>query len=137
MPSSPEIRWINSLVRRIEIWRKADAEHMGKADGHVAVSREIEINLIGVAESAQPGASCAECRERSQSGIDYGGDSIGDEDFLNEADNDVGADDVDTDAAIYQITVLEVAFDPLYAHNWSGNVLRQTRAVASDGVHLT
>src|SRR5438067_388364 len=107
MPSSPEIRGIKSLVRRIEILRKADAEHMRKADGHVAVSREIEINLIGVAESAQPGASCAECRERSQPGIDYGSDSIGDEDFLNKADNEVGPADVETAAAICQIKMLE------------------------------
>ena len=105
---------------------------MGKADGHVAVSREIEINLIGVAESAQPGASCAECRERSQPGIDYGSDSIGDEDFLNKADNEVGPADVETAAAICQIKMLEVVFDLPEAHDWSGNKLRKQRHVAGE-----
>src|SRR6266851_8181766 len=56
VPAAPELGDVSRLVRRIEILRQADSEQIAQADGHVAVAREIEIKLIGVAEHTEPRA---------------------------------------------------------------------------------
>ena len=55
VPAPPEILDIRGLVWRIEVPRQFDPEHEGTADGHVAVAREIEVQLESVAERTKDG----------------------------------------------------------------------------------
>ena len=55
MPAAPEINDVDGLVRGIEIDRQLDAEHKAQANGHVAVAREIKIDLKGVGQRGHPG----------------------------------------------------------------------------------
>ena len=83
MPSSPEIRGIQSLVRRIEILWEPDAEKQGEADRHVAISREIEIELIGIAKCAKPSTGGRKMTPIREHGIYHSGDGIRDQNFFD------------------------------------------------------
>ena len=55
VPAPPEIDDAGGLVGRIEIERQEDAEHQRHADRHVGIAGEIEIELEGVGQRADPG----------------------------------------------------------------------------------
>ena len=55
VPAAPEVDDGRGLVRRIEVQRQTDAEQQGKADRHIRVSGEVEIDLRRVGERAEPG----------------------------------------------------------------------------------
>lgn len=45
MPAAPEFRGTFGDIGIIEVFRKMESEHEAKADGHVGISGEVEINL--------------------------------------------------------------------------------------------
>ena len=55
MPSPPEFLDGPAEIGIAEVLQKVEAEHPAQADGHVTVPGEIEVDLQGVAEGAQPG----------------------------------------------------------------------------------
>lgn len=55
MPATPEFCGAFRNVGIIEVFRKMESEHEAKADGHIRISGEIEINLQSVGNGSQPG----------------------------------------------------------------------------------
>ena len=88
VPAPPEIREVRRLVRRVEVLGQAQPEQIAEADRHVAVARKVEIQLIRIAQHAQPRAQRRQLRVSRQRRIDHGGDGIGDEDLLDHADHE-------------------------------------------------
>ena len=86
VPAFPEIFDGKRLVRRIEIHRQGDIQHLGGADGHVAVAAEVEIDFKGIKEHhEQP----VETRRRSRMGkcpCDAFGKDVGNHHFFEEAE---------------------------------------------------
>ena len=66
MPSSPEIRDVGRQVRVVEVLGRADAHHVGHADGQVAVAGEVDVDVEriehGSAQHSTPGAHVREQR---------------------------------------------------------------------------
>ncbi len=54
VPATPEVGQGSCEVGRVEIFREDEAEHEAKADGHVGVSAEVEVDLHRVTDSAEP-----------------------------------------------------------------------------------
>ena len=52
MPALPELRHTFADVRVVEVLGELETDHPSDADGHVAVTREVKINLEGVGEDA-------------------------------------------------------------------------------------
>ena len=94
VPAPPEIDDVDGLVRRIEIERQKDAEHQRNADRHVRVAGEIEIELEGVGERADPGLIERRCG-RAKGERNKRLDAIGETGLLEQADpeNDQAAQD--------------------------------------------
>src|ERR1700722_1463756 len=55
VPAAPEIDDAYRLVRRIEIQRQEYAEHQRDSDRHVGIAGEVEIQLKGIGQRADPG----------------------------------------------------------------------------------
>lgn len=55
VPATPEFCGTFRNVGIIEVFRKMESEHEAKADGHIGISGEIEINLQSVGNGSQPG----------------------------------------------------------------------------------
>jgi hypothetical protein len=130
VPAAPKIRDAEGFVGRVEILRETDTEKIAEADCHVAVPGEVKIDLIGVAEDAEPGAEGGEMRGVFPGGIDDGGDGVGEEDFFHHADGEEGPADVEPAGAIGVIEIIEIGFDLTEANDGSGNELRKERDVA-------
>ena len=45
MPASPEFRDTGGNIRIIKVLRETEAEHSAQPQGHIAVAREVKINL--------------------------------------------------------------------------------------------
>ena len=58
VPAPPEIGDGFGAIWRIEIFREHESEHEAEPDRHVGVTAEIEINLKGVGDGAEPGFEC-------------------------------------------------------------------------------
>ena len=54
MPAPPIIGQRAGGQRVIKVFGKTETEHATKADGHVRISRKIEIDLNGIADGAKP-----------------------------------------------------------------------------------
>jgi hypothetical protein len=54
MPSSPEFGDASGNKGIIEVFEKIKAEDLAKPYGHIAVSREVEVDLQGVGDTVQP-----------------------------------------------------------------------------------
>ena len=55
VPPPPELLDGLGGIGQVEVLQKPEAEHPAQADGHVAVSAEVEVDLQGVAHRSQPG----------------------------------------------------------------------------------
>ena len=88
MPAAPKIRDAFGFVGRVEIQRKANAEEAGDADRHVGISREVEIELEGIGESADPCGYQADGVSRARGPKTLVGprrDGVSNEDFFGQA----------------------------------------------------
>ena len=54
MPAAPELRGGLGNVGIVEVFRQAEAEDPAQADGHIRIAGEVEIQLEGVGDAAQP-----------------------------------------------------------------------------------
>ncbi len=71
MPPPPEFAHRGGNVGIVEVFKKVKAEHPAHADRHIAITREVEINLQRVTDYTQP------CRRRG-TGI-HAENGVGDE----------------------------------------------------------
>ena len=55
VPSSPELRHAPGYIRMVEVFKEMKAHHEPKAYCHIAVAREVEVDLKGEARKSQPG----------------------------------------------------------------------------------
>ena len=83
MPSSPEVGEGRCAVGGIEVLREDEAEHEAEADRHIGVAAEVEVDLHGVAEGAEPcvGGGTVGCLEGCVGEVAAG---VGDDDLLGE-----------------------------------------------------
>src|SRR3546814_7245499 len=84
VPAPPELGDALADVRLVEVLDKAEAHHQAEADRHVAIAGEIEIQLYGIRERAEPGIGGGRMRERERM-ADPRLDRVGDEQLLDEA----------------------------------------------------
>ena len=54
MPSSPKFSNRFGDVRVIEVFQEVETKHSAKTDGHIGISREIEVNVKRVRDHDQP-----------------------------------------------------------------------------------
>lgn len=55
MPALPEFLYGTRLIRRTEVYRKRNVEHISKPHSHIAVAAEVEIDLEGIGQDDQKG----------------------------------------------------------------------------------
>ena len=69
MPALPKIGRVLSMIGEAEILRERYPDHLGRADGHVGISREIEIDLQAERDGQEPiiqaGIGAADLREKT------------------------------------------------------------------------
>ena len=142
MPASPEVRDALAAVGRVEVDREVEAQHEAEPDRHVAVAREVEVDLEGVGRNAEPGVGGAEIagigqRERAIGG---GGQRIGEQQLLHHADLEEQDAAVHLRPAVH--AVLQFVFDNRIAHNGARDELREHRHITQEvdeargGLHL-
>ena len=84
MPALPEFPNIKALIRRIKIHGNADIKHEANAGGHITVSREVEIQLEGIANGNEPRLCGIERVRGAKSGIYRNGKCIGNDDLFEQ-----------------------------------------------------
>ena len=52
VPPTPELRYGSGLIGRVEVGVEMKSQQQGNADGHVAISREVAVDLQGIAVDA-------------------------------------------------------------------------------------
>ena len=82
MPASPEFRRTARDIRIVEVLCKSEAKHPPQANGHIAVPREIKVNLQGVSQHPEPGRRRRERHTRIKDIIRHLCDVIRDQDLL-------------------------------------------------------
>ena len=89
VPAFPELGDAAAGVGVVEVFGELESHHLAETDGHVAVAREVEVDLEGVGEDADP------CCTRGQVAVVHGedlvgigGQGVGDEHFLAQADDE-------------------------------------------------
>ena len=55
VPAPPEVGDALGAVGRVEVLQELEAEHAAQPDGHVRVAGEVEVDLEGVGQHAEPG----------------------------------------------------------------------------------
>ncbi len=89
VPAPPEIGDRFRAVGRIEIFREDEAEHEAEPDRHVGVTAEVEINLEGVADGAEPRVERAD-RAGVEGRVGYFSAGVREQDFLRQAEHEEG-----------------------------------------------
>ena len=87
VPAPPELRDGAGLVGIVEVLQKPEAEQTSKADGHVGVAGEIEVDLEGEGQRAQP---CRDHGGRGHGGdlLPHGAHLVGQQHLLAETDDE-------------------------------------------------
>ena len=90
VPAPPELGDRLADVGLLEVLHEAEAHHQAQADGHVAVAAEVEVQLCGVGQGAEPGIARGGVLQGEAVVGDHG-QGVGDEHFLDEALHEAGA----------------------------------------------
>ena len=90
VPSTPELDDVCRLVRRIEVERQTHPEHSGESDGHIGVTREIEIELEAIGKYAAPSDEEAHWFASVEHGRGVFGKIVGYQEFFCQADGEHG-----------------------------------------------
>lgn len=86
VPAFPEIFDGKRLVGRIEIDRKRDIQHLGRAHGHVAIPAEIEINFKGIKQHHEQPVHPRRRFRVGEAPSDAFGEDISDHHFFEKAE---------------------------------------------------
>ena len=73
VPAPPEVRNGGSYVGVPEVLRRLKAKHAAQADGHVAVAREIKVDLNRIGRSPQPGHADVQRAAQGKGAVHNGG----------------------------------------------------------------
>lgn len=89
MPTPPKLRNRSGGIGEIEILREAETKTTGNTEGHVRITRKIQINLEREQDAAQP----SRCRIHAciclgKDGRNRHAQGVGQQDFLGQADNE-------------------------------------------------
>jgi len=88
VPTRPEIDDAGGLVRRTEIQREANAEHLREAERHVGIPGEVEIELQRIGDARAPRRPELQAARRGEARVRVGRDGIREQHFLREADRE-------------------------------------------------
>ena len=91
VPAPPEIHDARGLVRRVEVFRQAKAEHEAKADGHIRIAGKVEVELEGIAERSQPCLGPADGKglfRRIEHGVGVYGQPVGQQHFFGKTNGE-------------------------------------------------
>ena len=86
VPATPEVLNVGGLVGRVEVLRQVNVEEERAADGHVAVSGKVEVQLQGVGDAAQQGLGEGQGFGHVEAVVDDGREVVGNERLLGETD---------------------------------------------------
>lgn len=132
MPSAPEVSDGFGNVRIIEVLQEVKAQHFAKADCHIGVAAEVEVDLEGKAYDAEP---CRQHRliRRGQRGnlFIYLTDIVGQQYFLGKSADEPS--DAFIEFGAVNGAVIQLFGDIGIAYNWSGNQLRKHRDIGTEG----
>ncbi len=124
VPAPPELGDRLADVGLVEVLHEAEAHHQAEADGHVAVAGEVEVELRGVGQGAEPGVAGGRVLQ-GEAVVGEGGQGVGDEHLLDEALHEAGAafgELVDGVGA-----VVELVDQVLEAQHRAGDQVREDR----------
>ena len=127
VPAAPEVGRVDRLVRRVEVLREPQADHDGDADGHVAVAREVEVELQRVAEGRGPAGEQPEVGVVREEVVHVGRHHVGDQHLLGEAhdeEEEAGADERPAEALLRP---LQLHADVAVADDRPGEDVREQR----------
>ena len=85
VPAAPEVAHRRRQVGAAEVLHEVDAEQARRADGDVAVAGEVAEDLEGEEEDRDDDREAAICAGFVEDLLDVDGDSIGDDELLEEA----------------------------------------------------
>ena len=87
VPPTPELGWIPADIGELEIERHDHAEHACQAKRHLAVAREIEVDLQAAREGVDPPEEQGFFVRRLEI-RDYDAENVGDKQLLRETQNE-------------------------------------------------
>ena len=129
MPAPPEIGDVRRPVWRVEVLGQAEAEQVAQANCHVAVAGKVEVQLIGIAQQAQPRADRGQLRVPREGRIDDGRDRIREEDLLDHADHEKRPADISVGRPVGTVDALDILLDLPEANDGAGDELGKQRDV--------
>ena len=88
VPPAPEVLHGGGKVGAVEVAGDVDAEETGRTHRHVAVAREVAVNLEGEVECAKPECGQADGVVVAEDVIDLGSTVVGDKHFLDKPPED-------------------------------------------------
>ena len=87
MPAAPEVSEGACEIGGIEVFGEEKSEHESESDGHVRVPAEVEVDLEGVAEGAEPRVGGGAVRGL-EGGISEMAAGVGEDDFFGESEQE-------------------------------------------------
>lgn len=131
VPAPPELGDRPRDVGVVEVAQVLEAHHATKSDGHVRVSREVEVDLEGVGDDAGPGTDGADLRTALlEHEIGENGHGVGEQRFLCETDDEEAKPAREVGEVLLATRYL--FGDGLVAHDGAGDELREARDVHSE-----
>ena len=129
MPAFPEFRDAPGTVRPVEVLREMEADHEPKANRHVGVRREVEVNLEHVRESAPPRIEDARRVGRKH--------AVGNDSHLVREENLFGKTEAEKHETTYKVfnrmlSCRKFLGDCIVANNRACHQLREKRHVACE-----
>jgi hypothetical protein len=88
VPTLPIGNDAGGFVRRVEVQRQAQVEHQAQPHRHVRIAREVEVELHRIAQRGVPCGEQPQSLRRREGGGDAGAGGIGDQAFLEHADDE-------------------------------------------------
>ena len=122
VPLAPEVADGGRRIGEEKVLPDGKAEHPSHADGHVAVTGEVKINLQRVADSAQPGEAGIHGRG-AEDRVDHDRGGVGQQKLLAEADDE--APDPGRGLRVGAAAFVDLRRDIAPADDGSGNQLRE------------
>ena len=133
MPTPPEFRCTARDIRIIKVLCKAEAEHLPQPDGHIAVTREIKVNLQGIGQHTEPGCRRRERHPRIEDIICHLCDIIRDQDLLAQSIDE--AHHASRKIRHVLTAMCNLLRDEIIPHDWPRDELRKKRNVESHRQH--
>ena len=135
MPSSPEFGDTARNEGIIEVFEKIETKHLAKTDRHIAITREVEIDLERIRDRVKPeeqNGFIVRCHKGGAEAREH----IGDQNFLTETDDK--AAHTERDLFHRMLSFIELKRDIGITHDRARDELREKRDIGRkiDGISL-